>query len=88
MQLALQLARLGIFNPKQLEHEELGKLNYEQVSRTKTSTWISKENIILITQVPKKFKKVKSYRLIGYPNKQKLQLNVDVNFYKKENGIG
>jgi len=50
LEMAMQLFRLGLFNPKMLNYDKLENMNGQNILNIKTSTWINyNDNQLKIT---------------------------------------
>jgi len=60
LEMGMQLARLGIFNPKLLKQDYLTNINSEILLNIKTSTWLRSDSndILIISHIPREIKKL------------------------------
>jgi len=70
----MQLARLGIFNPKLLQHDYLTNINSEILLNIKTLSWLRSDSnkILIISHIPRKIKKLSVYEILSYPENNKI----------------
>jgi len=85
LEMGMQLARLGIFNPKLLKQDYLTNINSEILLNIKTSTWLRSDSnkIIIISHIPREIKNLPVYEILPYPdeNNKILQDNTQNKYY-------
>lgn len=69
--MGMQLSRLGLFNPKLLNHDRLENVDSSNILQIKTSTWISTNQILIIAHIPIKH----TINIIPYPDNNGYQLD-------------
>lgn len=76
IQMAIQLARLGIVNPKLIDLETITNLTTGQFENIKTSIWTEERFIYFVLSIPIQFEIYKKIKIIPMPDKNNEELNL------------
>jgi len=69
IQMAMQLARHGLLDPKLLNHETAIQINQDQLLHVETSVWLSSDkNLYIILQIPLQSIETPVYTVVPYPD--------------------
>ena len=85
IQLGIQLAKLGIVNPKLIDVETISHLDTEQFELIRTSVWIKDNIVYFVLTIPKTFSKYHRFRILPIPDgdNRELVLSLDVDYIRK-----
>lgn len=89
IQLAIQLARLGVINPKLIDVQTMTRLSTLEFEHIKTSIWLEKDLIYFVLSIPTRFKTYKRIKIIQIPDKNhnELKINEEENYTLMDNII-
>lgn len=91
IEMGMQLSRLGLFNPKLLNYDQLENINNQNILLIKTSTWIDYKNneLLLISHIPINHKIINTIKIVPYPdhNGYQLDLSDQQSYFENENKV-
>lgn len=89
IQLAIQLVRLGIINPKLIDVQTMTSMSTLEFEHIKTSIWLENDLIYFVLSIPTHFRTYKRLKIIPIPDKNhnELKINEEENYASKDNEI-
>jgi len=91
LEMAMQLSRLGLFNPKLLNYDKLENVNSQNILNIKTSTWINYNDnqVLIISHIPIYLSLISTIKIIPYPDSNGYQLDYTdtQSYFEKENKV-
>lgn len=89
IQLAIQLAKLGIINPKLIDVQTMTSLSTLEFEHIQTSIWLENDLIYFVLSIPTHFETYKRLKIIPIPDKNnnELKINEEDNYALKDDKI-
>lgn len=87
--MGIQLAKLGIINPKLIDFETVSHLSAEQFELIKTSVWIKENLVYFVLTIPQNLTAYPRFKILPIPDDddKELVLSLNVDFVKKNGKI-